>query len=133
MRRQKAGNKDIFFWSKSAQKNTGFSREDIRQKILYDYFYRPLMLGSSKVRRISHTVIWLVAAGLFAVGCYGISQREVGLGLEDFFPSNEQSSVWAQTRTETLASWSIGMNWVRNYIISRKVENQVQTCLTYIF
>jgi hypothetical protein len=120
MRRQKAGNKDIFFWSKGSQQDKGLSREDIRQKLLYDNFYRPLVLGSRTVRKLSHSVIWLLAVALFAVGCYGITQREVGLGLEDFFPSNEQSSVWAHTRTETLASWSIGMNWVRSYFVALK-------------
>ena len=84
---------------------------DFRSILLYDKFYEPLVLGKPKARFVSHLVLWSVSAALFGTGVYGITQREVGLGLEDYFPSNTQALVWAEKRTESLASWSIGMNW----------------------
>jgi len=112
MRRQAAGRKDLFFCIKQEGPPTDPKKEDFREIWLYDKFYKPLMLGEQqKGRMISHSVIWLVAAALFATGCYGITQREVGLGLEDFFPSTNPAGTWATVRTESLASWSIGINW----------------------
>lgn len=112
MRRQAAGRKDLFFCIKQEGPPTDPKKEDFREIWLYDKFYKPLMLGEQqKARMISHSVIWLMAAALFATGCYGITQREVGLGLEDFFPSTNPAGTWATVRTESLASWSIGINW----------------------
>ena len=115
MRRQAAGKKDVFFCfdAGSGPPSTEEKHEDFRSWLLYDKFYQPLVLGVPTVRRCSHLIIWLAAAALLGTGCYGIVQREVGLGLEDFFPSNHQASVWATKRTEALASWAVGMNWVR--------------------
>jgi len=111
LKRQAAGRKDIFVCSKKVGNPTDPKKEDFREIWLYDKFYEPLVLGGRKVRMVSHLLIWLVAAGLFATGVYGLTQREVGLGLEDFFPSSNQAGTWASKRTEALASWPIGMNW----------------------
>jgi len=60
---------------------------------------------------ISHTIIILGACALFGCGVWGTTERQVGLGLEDFYPDHHQAKVWATKRTEALASWSIGINW----------------------
>jgi hypothetical protein len=112
VRRQNAGCKDIFFWSKATKQPRASPGSDIRQRLLYDKFFRPLVLGSTKVRIFTHSLIWLTAAALFIVGCYGITQRKVGLGMEDGFPSNTQAHLWATERTESLASLNVEMNWV---------------------
>jgi len=111
LKRQAAGRKDVLFCFKKAGPPTDPKKEDFREIWLYDKFYEPLVLGKKKVRMLSHLFIWLMAAGLIAAGAYGLTEREVGLGLEDFFPSSNQAGTWATRRTESLASWSIGINW----------------------
>lgn len=111
MRRQASGKRDIFFCSKAsdsiiAEAGKG---EDFRAWLLYDKFYEPLMLGD--VRMLTHALVWIAAAALVGIGAYGITEREIGLGLEDFFPESNQASVWATKRTEELASWTIGIRW----------------------
>jgi hypothetical protein len=112
MRRQNAGYKDIFFWSKATKEPRESSSTDIRQRLLFDNFFRPLLLGSKKVRVFTHSLIWLIAAALFVTGCYGITQRKVGLGIEDGFPSNTQAHLWATENTEGLASMNLEIYWV---------------------
>ena len=111
MKRQAAGRRDILVCLKNVGPSTDPKTKDFREIWLYDNLYEPLVLGRRNVRVISHLVIWSIAAGLFATGCYGLTQREVGAGLEDFFPSSSQAGTWATTRTKSLASWPIGMNW----------------------
>ena len=48
---------------------------------------------------------------MFGLAIWGITERDVGLGLEDFFPADHQANKWATQRTESLGSWSIGMHW----------------------
>jgi hypothetical protein len=78
---------------------------------LYDRFYKPVILGTPSARRFTHAFVFLATSVLFGLGVYGITERQIGLGLEDFFPLGDQSNRWATVRTEELASWSIGMNW----------------------
>jgi hypothetical protein len=111
MKRQAAGRKDVFFCLKQENAPSEGKAEDFRNTFLYDKFYKPLVLGSARTRMFTHTLIMLGTVALFGVGIYGITEREVGLGLEDFFPSSNQANTWATTRTEALASWSMGMNW----------------------
>lgn len=116
MRRQAAGKRDVLFFLDAPAKDTAeHAKEDtrdFRSYWLYDRFYEPLVLGNDlTVRSASHLIIWLIAAGLLGAGAYGTTQRHVGLGLEDFFPSKNQASVWAQQRTDSLASWSGAINW----------------------
>jgi Sterol-sensing domain of SREBP cleavage-activation len=111
MKRQTARKRDICFClaDKSAQDIE--ETEDFRSVLLYDKFYQPIMLGNRSVRLVSHSLVWLIAAALLGVGFYGIAERKVGLGLEDFFPLSNPASVWATKRTEALASWTVVMNW----------------------
>jgi len=68
-------------------------------------------LGSSILSTTFQVIIVLGAIALVSVGVYGITDRKVGLGVEDFFPLDHQASVWAQTRTTDLASWPVAMAW----------------------
>jgi hypothetical protein len=118
MKRQAAGRHDVFFcWKKENQDQAGeevshtTESKDFREVWLYDRFYEPLILGKPLVRRFTHAFVFLATCVLFGFGVWGITEREVGLGLEDFFPRGDQSNRWATVRTEELASWSIGMNW----------------------
>lgn len=87
MKRQRAGRKDIFFCSTQEHAPTEAKTKDFRNYVLYDVFYSPLVLNkNSSIRYFTHIVILVITATLFGLGAYGISQREVGLGLEDFFP-----------------------------------------------
>eukprot|EP00525_Craspedostauros_australis_P007632 CAMPEP_0198134658 /NCGR_PEP_ID=MMETSP1442-20131203/60188_1 /TAXON_ID= /ORGANISM="Craspedostauros australis, Strain CCMP3328" /LENGTH=1556 /DNA_ID=CAMNT_0043795805 /DNA_START=403 /DNA_END=5073 /DNA_ORIENTATION=+ len=79
---------------------------------IYDDFYRPVLLGeSAAMRAFSHTLVWVTAATLIGLAIWGITEREIGLGLEDFFPDGNQAKEWATIRTAELASWSVGINW----------------------
>jgi len=115
MRRQADGRYDIFFCKKRAPKAEDDiidkDETDFRNALLFDKFYKPVILGEPRTRFISHSIIWLGAITIFACGIWGITEREVGLGLEDFFPESHQGKRWATVRTESLASWSVGMNW----------------------
>jgi Patched family len=115
MRRQSARRHDVLFWIEVEETN-----EDNRgnkcvgtwlSSALFDKCFHPLLLKESSHRFLSHALIWVVAAVLLGLAIWGITEREVGLGLEDFFPSDNQANKWATTRTETLGSWSIGMHW----------------------
>jgi hypothetical protein len=82
MKRQAAGRKDVIFCYKQKGPLSEPKKEDFRSIWLYDKFYEPLILGQPRVRRVSHLVIWMMAAALFGTGAYGITERKVGLGLE---------------------------------------------------
>ena len=115
MQRQQAGRYDMVFCVK---KDPEQIEEDLRKKeesngegALYTHFYKPVLLGKGPVRYLSNAVILLGGLALFIVGIYGITQRRVGLGLEDFFPASKPAKTWAEVRTADLASWSFAMNW----------------------
>ena len=110
--RQEAGRKDIVFCLKtSTESEQTHTKEtsDFREVYLYDKFYKKIVLG--KYQKAAHALIILISLGLLAVGSYGVTERRVGLGLEDFFPESNPASRWATYRTEELASWSVGINW----------------------
>lgn len=79
--------------------------------IVFDKFYKPTMLSEGKCRLFSHCFVVVASLALLGVSIWGITETTVGLGLEDFFPEDNQASRWAHLRTEQLASWSITMNW----------------------
>lgn len=121
MRRQAAGKRDVLFLSDAPAGTSKDDTRDFRSYWLYDRFYEPLVLGDNLIiRRLNHCIIWLIAAGLFGAGIYGTTQRKIGLGLEDFFPSSNPASVWAQQRTDSLASWSGAINWGRLNVCGRE-------------
>jgi hypothetical protein len=77
-----------------------------------------------------HCVIWLIAVGLLAVCVCGTTQRRIGLRLEEFFLSKNQASVWAQQRTESMASWSAAINWgTLNVWFRHDVWNKLIMCI----
>jgi len=78
---------------------------------IFKHCYKPLVLGSSILSTAFQVIIVLGAIVLVSLGVYGITDRKVGLGVEDFFPLDHQASVWAQTRTTDLASWPVAMAW----------------------
>lgn len=109
MRRQDMNRMDICC---IPSKKSSVRKEDFRSVLLYDKLYEPLILGHNRsFRLLVHAIIWIVGIGVVGTGAYGITKREVGLGLEDFFPSSRQTSVWATRRTESLAAWPIEMRW----------------------
>lgn len=126
MKRQKAGRCDILFCiKKSNTSNVGDEKmhtatgtkanteeeQNAAAGCLFQKVYRPLVLGSGKLRMLSQIVIWLGTFALLGVSIWGITETQVGLGLEDFFPDDYQASIWAKTRTKDLATWGITMNW----------------------
>jgi len=116
MSRQKAGRHDVVFCLKTEAENEQANSDKKcvgtwLSSILYEKGFHPLLLKESSARPIFRGIIWIVAVALFGVAIYGITEREVGLGLEDFFPYDHQANKWATTRTEHLGSWSIGINW----------------------
>mmetsp|Transcript_28268 Transcript_28268/g.65473 ORF Transcript_28268/g.65473 Transcript_28268/m.65473 type:complete len:693 (-) Transcript_28268:101-2179(-) len=113
MKRQEAGRYDILVCVKEKEDSSEDGKHSERQVSngLYEMVYKPLVLSSSPLRYLSHAVIFLAGIAVFGVGIYGVTERQVGLGLEDFFPSFHQANVWATVRTEELASWSMGMSW----------------------
>eukprot|EP00977_Amphora_coffeiformis_P025775 scaffold22137_cov164-Amphora_coffeaeformis.AAC.1 len=110
--RQQNNRIDFFFCRKSsvpARDNT--ERQDFRNVILYENFYKPIVLNGGKLRYLFHAVIVVLSCALFAVGCYGTTERAVGLGLADFFPDDNPAGRWAKIGQEVMASWAIVMNW----------------------
>lgn len=75
--------------------------------ILYRSYFRPIVLGNI----ILKLIVLLLGAALVAVGIYGITEREVGLGLEDFFANDHQASAWSKIRTEEVATWPVSVAW----------------------
>lgn len=66
-------------------------------------------------RTFSHALVVVVSIVVFVVGSIGIGiKREIGVGLEDFFPDYTPASRWAKLRTEQLSSWSVSINWGAN-------------------
>jgi len=126
LKRQAAGRMDVLICLKSKNDDgngDGDSNDDDGEgkgkgddekpgSFLYAKIYHPLVLGDNDcVRYIVHAIVWIGAIALLAVGIYGITSREVGLGLEDFFPKDNQAHTWATVRTKELASWPIKINW----------------------
>jgi hypothetical protein len=114
LQRQKAGRMDILICLKSSHPPSEGARAkvDFHSVYLFDRFFQPIVLGKNKnVRYLVHVFIFLISVALLVTGAWGITQREVGLGLEDFFPSNYAAGRWATIRTEELAAWAISMHW----------------------
>jgi len=79
------------------------------------------------VAQLVRVVIFLIGLALLGLGIWGNTegQRDVGLGLEDFFPTSNQASIWATLRTEELASWPVSMNWGNVDYFDPKVQMKV--------
>mmetsp|Transcript_14304 Transcript_14304/g.19556 ORF Transcript_14304/g.19556 Transcript_14304/m.19556 type:complete len:1475 (-) Transcript_14304:304-4728(-) len=116
-KRQQAGRADVFFCIKKykdgsdSKTNASSNDEGPVTGCLYNCFYKPLIIKEGCLRLVMHVWVLLTTLSLLGVSIYGATKGEVGLGLEDFFPSDNQAGEWARHRTEYLASWPINMNW----------------------
>lgn len=112
MQRQKSRRHDVVFCKQRAEDS---SEEDAKREhwadFMYEKIYQPITLGSSKLRIVGHIVIWAIAIALIAVGSIGLTERRVGLGLEDFIPEDNQANRWATVSSTELAAWPIQVNW----------------------
>lgn len=108
MKRQAARRYDILFFIKSDRPGQP-PEEDFRDKIMYTWFYKPLMFG--KFRVITHIAVILISIVLVGVASWGVTKRQIGLGLEDFFPKQKPGSKWARFRADEAASWPVEMYW----------------------
>ena len=94
-KRQAAGRTDILFCLKSSESNDSDDPEGndtsgrankeagkTTESLLYTKIYYPLVLGDSCIRHVAHAIIWVGAIALLGVGIWGITTRNVGLGLE---------------------------------------------------
>jgi hypothetical protein len=128
LKRQNARRYDLFFWKKA--KNAAESQRvesQYLEHLLYDRFYKPMLLGEPSIRIITHSFIWAVATLLLALGLYGIIQATVGIGLEDFLPADHQGHTWASARSDILGSWVVTMNWPAvNYTDSNVQMRMIQ-------
>jgi hypothetical protein len=113
MMRQKEGRADILFCIKNESGHESHvAHEDFRQTVLYESFYKKILFSANRgVRSVVHAIIVSMALATFAIGIWGVQDRHIGLGLEDFFPKSNPAGLWAELRTEELASWSIGIRW----------------------
>jgi hypothetical protein len=135
LKRQAAGRYDILFCFRRNDKNRDNDDNDIlpekdvsdfHSAILYDYFYRPIMLGENSLfRNLVHFFVFISGIALVVVGSIGISQHEVGVGLEDLFPRDNQAALWAHVRNDALASWSINIQWGQNDYTEPDIQMQM--------
>lgn len=121
MKRQEAKRCDIFMCIKGKTKDEPNSSND--QDPLSFRIYRGLFLAGTSISFLLRGLVILVTLALFVAGVYGITSREIGVGIEDFFPSTHQAYHWATIRSKDLASWPIMMNW--GAIDYTKPENQI--------
>merc|ERR1719330_279869 len=109
MMRQQARRRDVIFCVKMEEDKIN---DDSKGKsFLFQIIYEPLVFGGGVLSLVFKAFVGLSTLGLLVLGIIGITQREVGLGLQDFFPDDNQANVWASIRTRDLASWSIGVSW----------------------
>lgn len=133
LKRQASGRMDVFFCFKHKKANNIDDSEppeknvnDFHSAVLYDYFYRPIMLGDNDLcRKLVHFFIIASGITLVVVGCIGVSQHKVGVGLEDLFPQDNQAALWAQQRNDALASWSINIQWGQNDYTDPDIQMQM--------
>jgi len=112
MRRQQAGRCDVLVCKQAKARDEETLKKEHWASFLFQKMYRPFLLGESRCLRLSsHFLVLALAATALAFGIIGLGDRKVGLGLEDFFPAENQASRWATVNSEELASWVIQMQW----------------------
>lgn len=101
MKRQAAGRYDVLFCKKKKNQPEEESAENVEEgakktrfeniaehvpedpsSVLYKKIYHPLVLGDKWFPKANRIFIWLATLTLFGVGIWGITQRELGLGVE---------------------------------------------------
>lgn len=109
MKRQESNRCDILMCIKKKQMDN--TNTASRNYSLFFRIYHNTFLAGSNVSKFFQAVVLFLTAGLVAWGVYGITSREIGVGIEDFFPSSHEAYHWATVRSNDLASWPISMNW----------------------
>lgn len=109
MKRQEAKRCDIVGCKMSTPDDT--EEPDVPKDFFVYKGFRSLLLSDSPISMIAQLVVVLGAVALVVVGSIGFSQREIGVGLEEFFPVTNQANTWAAIRGEDLASWTFNINW----------------------
>lgn len=110
MKRQEAHRLDI---AMCVKRNSGQneSEEMVKSEPIVFKIYKNLFLTKTILAKILQLVVVLGAIALMVAGGIGIKEREVGVGIEEFFPSSHQGNRWAEIRNTDLASWPMGMSW----------------------
>jgi hypothetical protein len=86
MKRQAAGRYDVVVCLKrSADEAETEEDHEPRESLLYSRVYKQLVLGKGALTMIVRGIVVVGVAALIGVGSYGITQREVGLGLQVSF------------------------------------------------
>lgn len=113
MKRQAGNRMDVLVCVRASTARGEAQTKDFRNWLLFDKFYKFIIFGdgSRRNRKTAHLIVFMISIILFGVGIWGITEREVGLGLEDFFPRDHPGHRWATVRTEDLGAWNIGINW----------------------
>jgi hypothetical protein len=82
MKRQAAGRRDVFVCLKKSNISRDDETELPPENLLYTKIYKPLVLEKSALTAIVRIVVISGTVVLFGVGIYGITQRNIGTGLE---------------------------------------------------
>lgn len=82
MSRQASGRHDLLFCKKTYSSAETKENNNIPVFVFYEKIYRPLILGTPKVRALSHMIIFLAFGSLLGLGIWGMTETNIGLGLE---------------------------------------------------
>mmetsp|Transcript_5416 Transcript_5416/g.7833 ORF Transcript_5416/g.7833 Transcript_5416/m.7833 type:complete len:1444 (-) Transcript_5416:63-4394(-) len=132
IKRQESNRYDVLVCVKKQINDT--NRDSSRESFLF-VCYKSLLLEKGARSKVLRVLVLLSSTALLALGVYGITERKVGFGLQDFFPSSSQAQTWAKETTQTIGSWSIALNWgAADYndpdtqlFIMRQMEQVIET------
>ena len=111
LKRQASGHADCLVCMKRSNPPDA-KKKDFRNMWLYGRFYRPLVLASNeRVRSLVHLAILLVSVAIFAVGAWGITERDVGLEISEFVPKDKPAHRWSVVFENEVTGGAINMNW----------------------
>ena len=82
MKRQAAGRYDVLVCLKKPNISEDFETELPHESLLFTKIYKPLVLGKSALTAFVRVVVILGTVLLLGIGIYGVTQRNVGVGLE---------------------------------------------------
>jgi len=107
MKRQRSGQCDVLVCKKVDK----VEHEGDSGAFLFNLIYKPLMLSDHILSKIVNLFVVVATLTLVIVGIVGITQRQKGLGISEFFPTSHQANRWAELRADDLAAWAIGISW----------------------